>query len=571
MKVREKYAYVAYSIMIAGVLAGVTSCTSTSTKATTELSSDDPDVPDYFKVELDTLCASLTVAPASDVPQPYDGVYLTWDAVNIRNVVKDEYLLTSSLRYDVYVDDGAGNFANEATAAELMENKYTPTNLVEDASYGWKVSVVIDVDGDTVGDASCTSEVHTFETGESMCANLNAIRLGSGDVHNNYAAFIWDPYEPAEELGIASVWFEFSASDGNGDFDGVNAFAEASEFNSFYTYYSEYVNGTDYDWRISVIADYNGDEYPDVRCSTEASSLHTSGLTMVAHVFPYDFAPYYDFPEEFTIEEDILLMVSDNDFLWDFGGFGLYDGYNDAFDGYPYELHINDEAVDIHNPALAPSFVYTTTDTGYLLSIDAQPVIDPEEAVYDFEHLELSRQFYVSKTNNYARLLYTLSNPTDDDITVDLDFIGNIGSDSDTLIAVTSETGDTVTDDDAWVVTQDSDGVFGGNDDDSDYGDPVLGHLFFGTGGTSHPESSGFLPDGDWPDEIHPLTFNDVTIPSLDQITVVLFVVQGESVSDAQDQVHALFYHVVAGSGDVWYGVSEDVADSVINFSVTNP
>ncbi|MEW5801617.1 MAG: Ig-like domain-containing protein [bacterium] len=134
------------------------------------------------------------------------------------------------------------------------------------------------------------------------------------------------------------------------------------------------------------------------------------------------------------------------------GGY-LINGYSDAYDGY-YYLYVND-----------------TGYTGTRSTVED----DGREAVCDPQSiagLDVSRKVFVPETENWARYLEILSNPTESEICVTVRIGGNLGSDSSTLIILTSDGDSTFENTDTWLVTDDSSD--GG-------GDPSLAHIFEGT------------------------------------------------------------------------------------------
>ncbi|MGA1867761.1 MAG: Ig-like domain-containing protein [bacterium] len=135
-------------------------------------------------------------------------------------------------------------------------------------------------------------------------------------------------------------------------------------------------------------------------------------------------------------------------------GGALNDGYSNAYDGC-YYLYINDT-------------VYTGTRS--------EVENEGRETICDVQSiagLNISRKIFVPETENWARYLEILSNPTEDEIFVNVRISGDLGSNGDTLIISTSD-GDSVFENtDRWLVT----------DDHSDGGDgPSLGHIFEGSG-----------------------------------------------------------------------------------------
>ncbi len=87
--------------------------------------------------------------------------------------------------------------------------------------------------------------------------------------------------------------------------------------------------------------------------------------------------------------------------------------------------------------------------------------------------LNVVRKVFVPTTENWARYLEILSNPTGSPLTVNVRVGGNLGSDSSTRIIQTSNEDTSLDNMDRWVVTDDNcDGC----------GDPSLSHVFDGEG-----------------------------------------------------------------------------------------
>lgn len=87
--------------------------------------------------------------------------------------------------------------------------------------------------------------------------------------------------------------------------------------------------------------------------------------------------------------------------------------------------------------------------------------------------LEVSRKVFVPTTEDWARYLEILHNPTTSPITAKVWVGGDLGSDSDTVILATSDGDTTFETTDRWLATDDNcDGC----------GDPSLAHVFDGDG-----------------------------------------------------------------------------------------
>ncbi len=114
-----------------------------------------------------------------------------------------------------------------------------------------------------------------------------------------------------------------------------------------------------------------------------------------------------------------LSLIDGQSFLYDIGKNGaLMQGTLGAYKGM-YYLRVNDTAYVGHVASLSPDGREVQLDT----------FTDPATG------LLINRNFYVSKTFNFARFTEILENPTSQDIIVNLELFGNLGSDNRTTIA----------------------------------------------------------------------------------------------------------------------------------------
>lgn len=144
-------------------------------------------------------------------------------------------------------------------------------------------------------------------------------------------------------------------------------------------------------------------------------------------------------------------------YLYDiYTGAGTYisGGTSDAYDG-AYYLRIN-------------GVNYNATD----LTVSGRNIIGTVETL---SGLQVARKFYVpdSKSGalgNFGRWYDSLYNPTESPITVSVEYYGNLGSDTSTVVTNTSDGDTTVEITDQWIATDDS--TNGG-------GDPSLAHQIY--------------------------------------------------------------------------------------------
>ena len=134
-----------------------------------------------------------------------------------------------------------------------------------------------------------------------------------------------------------------------------------------------------------------------------------------------------------------------------------FDGYGGIFvDGAPY--NDLDGNIDV---------------TGTTVTTDARPMPNG---------LVVSSQYYAFPNKRLARFIFTLNNPTGATISPRVAIGGNLGSDSNTYVANTSNGNQTVEQGDTWVITHDN-GVYGG----AATRDPILTHIVGGGSATVNP------------------------------------------------------------------------------------
>ena len=188
-------------------------------------------------------------------------------------------------------------------------------------------------------------------------------------------------------------------------------------------------------------------------------------------------------------------------FVWDYNNENgeVDDGASDAFDGYG-ELRVDG------------STYYPEDDYS----------CGPEDEGREFTFgpdtlsgLTVTRKLYVPASGTgFARWLDTVTNPTAADITVELGFDGDLGSDSDEIVLGTSDGDTDVEDTDAWAASDQDDGS-GADDADED---PSLGHLMDSARGpvADRLERWEERPDGDGNIDVR---YTDVTVEPGETLT----------------------------------------------------
>lgn len=164
---------------------------------------------------------------------------------------------------------------------------------------------------------------------------------------------------------------------------------------------------------------------------------------------------------------------------------------------------------------------------------------------FDFAEIPLdglmvSRKVYVPATGTgFARTVTFLRNASGSPVTVNLNFEGNLGSDTGTLILATSSGDTTIADpaDDAWAVSA---------DDPTSPGDPPLAHVWDSTApGVAdrvdhiYSGTSGTTPWANGQDEVRAL-YDNVTVPAGATVSYMQVEAQRRSIADAESAAPAL-------------------------------
>lgn len=244
---------------------------------------------------------------------------------------------------------------------------------------------------------------------------------------------------------------------------------------------------------------------------------------LVALATPAQAAPCGDGSGEVSLEDSA-------GWNWDLDDDGSIDnGIGDAFDGYP-NVTVGGTA---YPSAAADS---CTHEEG------GREVAYPEATL---SGLEVSRKVFVPAAGTpFARFLTLLRNAGAAPVTTTYTFEGNLGSDGDTVIRLTSS-GDTVAAvGDAWAVSDDS----GGTPPERD--DPTLLHVWDGTAAGA-PQALAAI---DWPsaDDDSPAVDWNVTVPAGSTYVFLHVVGQRSGFLGASEDAPVL----AAGAPDVFVGMS---------------
>jgi hypothetical protein len=227
-------------------------------------------------------------------------------------------------------------------------------------------------------------------------------------------------------------------------------------------------------------------------------------------------------------------VYDDLGFEWDLQQAGyMGDGTDDAYDG-GHELYVDG--------SYFPSFTTATTELdGY------QFVIGPAT----FGNIEVVRKVFISPDGAFARWIEILTNTSEVGQTVSVELYTNLGSDDYEPFTGTS-TGDAAfTEDDAWIVTDDT--PAGGTGDD-----PTVVHVMSGVGGqlplSSVDGGQGWGSVG-WG--------YDVYVPPLGQAAVMHYGAQ-RWYSDDGVEIAAALSEMTTTQG--LYGITDDEAALIQNF-----
>ncbi len=226
-------------------------------------------------------------------------------------------------------------------------------------------------------------------------------------------------------------------------------------------------------------------------------------------------------------------LTSGGGFLFDvqdaYGGY-LSNGSIDAYDGCYY--------LSVGGTTYSPSGAGTLSADGRTVTL----------RVATLAGLQVQRFVYVPASGgDWARFADVLQNTSSTAITTTVRINGNLGSDSATRLMATSSGGASVSTNDAWFATDDTDGS----------GDPSLVHFLQGgpsSGALVNARAVSQVADNiEW-------TF-DVTVPAGERVVFLTFALQGNS----QASVQAEAARLMDMPDDAWTGL-EDYETEIVNF-----
>jgi len=198
----------------------------------------------------------------------------------------------------------------------------------------------------------------------------------------------------------------------------------------------------------------------------------------------------------------------------------LSDGQSDAYD-------------DMYYMAIYGGHYYSSSGA-YSTELGGRQVVLP---VVDINGLKVQRKIFVPLTENWARYLEIIHNPTGAPITANVIVYGNLGSDSGTYLIATSSTdysppllvpsGEIVLDPiNYWAVTDDSDGM----------NDPSLAHVWGGPKGKDHIDYLRLS----YHDDLE-YFWNNVTIAPGQTVVIMHFAVQQTNRANAISEAKELY------------------------------
>ena len=243
-----------------------------------------------------------------------------------------------------------------------------------------------------------------------------------------------------------------------------------------------------------------------------------------------------------------FLLIDPSGRGWDPDSAGsFYDGNStDAYDnwGYVYVDNTQYDAAGLDCPT----------------EFNGRQIDYPET---DMSGLKVSRKIYVPSSGPaFSRSVTFLRNPTGAPITVNLNFEGNLGSDSGTLILATSSGDATITDptNDSWATSADS---------ATSPSDPPLAHVWDTTlnAGVAdrvdhiYGASTGTTPWANGADEVRAL-YDNVTVPAGATIGYMQVEAQRSTIADA----NAAAPQLAVGPQDVFAGLTDPELSTLQNW-----
>lgn len=199
----------------------------------------------------------------------------------------------------------------------------------------------------------------------------------------------------------------------------------------------------------------------------------------------------------------------------------LDNGTNDAYD-WMYYLSVN-------------GTLYNSTSGTYTTELGGRQVILP---AVNISGLNVQRKIFVPTTQNWARYLEIIHNPTGSPIKVNVRVYGDLGSDSDTYLIKTSSTDYNPPPLVPWgEIVLDPNNFWAATDDSSDGGlDPSLAHVWDGPKGKDHIDYLRLS----YHDDLE-YFWNNVTIAPGQTVVIMHFAVQQTNRANAISEAKELY------------------------------
>jgi hypothetical protein len=221
----------------------------------------------------------------------------------------------------------------------------------------------------------------------------------------------------------------------------------------------------------------------------------------------------------------------------------------------------NDDSWDSWNYVFVDNTQYDAAGLNCTTELNGRQFAYPE---VDIAGLKVSRKVYVPSSGlAFGRSVTFLRNPSGAPITVQLNFEGNLGSDSFTLILATSSGDNAIADpaNDSWAVSADS---------ATAPDDATLAHAWDSTAGTGvadrvdhiYGSSTGTTPWADAQDEVRAL-YDNVTVPAGATVAYMQIEAERNTVDEAKQAAPAL----AASPLDVFAGLTDTELSELRNWN----
>ena len=286
-------------------------------------------------------------------------------------------------------------------------------------------------------------------------------------------------------------------------------------------------------WHHLYMADTNSDSYMYLSNGAQ----HSSSYNMNHRFWFRETSPSVG-------QDTVVVLSSPSGYPFDidprdFGSGQIVQGAANAFDGA--------NRLQLSGADFAPSAGATLTNGG-------RTVVTATQA---FSGLDVHREITVPDTGSedFARTVDVLTNPTGSPITTTVRIVGNLGSDAATTVWKTSDGDATVETTDQWIGTDDADGT----------GTPAIVHYIHGPAGLQ-PTLVRLI--GDRNDNIE-WTYN-LTVPAGQTVRLTHFTILADTRAAAEAAAGVLVGADAFG-GEAAVFLTQDELDSIQNFVFNRP